>query len=121
MSQAVSRAQLIQQAQNRFNFNVAKWNIAIVGQTKSGKSSLVNSLRGLQETDSGRLHTCISNLPSKHLQQLNVHSYKLRRPFPCMTVTSDDSLAWYFSVNSTLLMSFDSADVIGDAAAYVLH
>ncbi len=55
MSEAVSRAQLIQQVQNRFNFNVTKWNIAIVGQTKSGKSSLVNSLRGLQDTDSGRL------------------------------------------------------------------
>ncbi|KAL0037016.1 hypothetical protein WJX77_009443 [Trebouxia sp. C0004] len=38
--------------QKRFNFNVAKWNVAIVGQTKSGKSSLVNSLRGLQDKDS---------------------------------------------------------------------
>ncbi len=57
MSEVVSRAQLIQQAQNRFNFDVTKWNIAIVGQTKSGKSSLVNSLRGLHDTDSGRLRS----------------------------------------------------------------
>ncbi|DBB03667.1 TPA: hypothetical protein ACH3X3_010994 [Trebouxia sp. C0006] len=53
MSESLSRAKLIQQAQNKFSFEVTKWNIAIVGQTKSGKSSLVNSLRGLRDTDSG--------------------------------------------------------------------
>jgi len=104
MSEAVSRAQLIQQVQNRFNFNVTKWNIAIVGQTKSGKSSLVNSLRGLQDTDSGRLYTFNFDLPLKCLQQPNVHAYKLQQPIPCMDITSDDSSAWHFSVNSTLLM-----------------
>ena len=94
MSEGLSRAQLIQQAQNRFNFNVTKWNMAIVGQTKSGKSSLVNSLRGLRDTDSGRLYSCMSNLPFWRLQQPNaVHAYKLEQPIPCTEVISDASSA----------------------------
>ena len=104
MSESLSRAKLIQQAQNKFNFEVTKWNIAIVGQTKSGKSSLVNSLRGLRDTDSGRLYSCMSNLPFRHLQQPDLHAYKLEQPIPCMDVISDDSSAWHFSVHSILLL-----------------
>ena len=51
----LTKEQAIQEARRRFNLDTAcKWNFAMIGQTKAGKSSLVNAFQGMKDNDPGK-------------------------------------------------------------------
>ena len=50
----MTKEQAIQEARRRFNLDAEhKWNFAMIGQTKAGKSSLVNAFQGMKDNDPG--------------------------------------------------------------------
>ncbi|DBA80653.1 TPA: hypothetical protein ACH3X1_007898 [Trebouxia sp. C0004] len=51
----LTKEQAIQEARRRFNLDAErKWNFAIIGQTKAGKSSLVNAFQGKKDNEPGK-------------------------------------------------------------------
>ena len=54
----MTKAQAIERARREFGLDaVNHWNFGIIGQVKAGKSSLVNAVQGLRDTDPGDAHT----------------------------------------------------------------
>ena len=51
----LTKEQAIQEARRRFNLDAAcKWNFAMIGQTKAGKSSLVNAFQRMKDNEPGK-------------------------------------------------------------------